>query len=105
MAPRYREALDRALAGELRPWNDQMLGREMRVYRSDAPALTRTGVSRPQHQSDRKPLPVVFALQDRDGFYWVNTAVAIMSLAQYAKEPIEVHVPHDETVSEHAKQR
>jgi len=103
--PRYREALDRALAGELRPWNDQMLGREMRVYRSDAPALTRTGVSRPQHQSDRKPLPVVFALQDRDGFYWVNTAVAIMSLAQYAKEPIEVHVLHDETVSEHAKQR
>jgi lipopolysaccharide biosynthesis glycosyltransferase len=55
--------------------------------------------------SDTKPLPVVFALHDAKGNYWLNTAVALTSVAQHAKGPIELHVLHDDTLSALAKQR
>lgn len=101
----YREALDRALADQLRPWNDRMLGREVRVYRCRGPSIAPAAATAARQQTQEKPLPVVFALQDRDGFYWINTAVAITSLAQYASQPVEVHVLHDESLHDVAKQR
>ena len=82
-----------------------MLGREVRVYRCDEPSIATSGATPRASMTQEKPLPVVFALQDRDGFYWVNTAVAITSLAQYASQPVEVHVLHDESLHDVAKQR
>jgi lipopolysaccharide biosynthesis glycosyltransferase/predicted O-methyltransferase YrrM len=96
----YREALDRALADHLRPWNDRMLGQEVRVYRS-------LGSSQPalRTAADEAPLPVVFALHDAEGTYWLNTAVALTSIAQHAKRPIHLYVLHDDTLTPVAKQR
>jgi lipopolysaccharide biosynthesis glycosyltransferase/predicted O-methyltransferase YrrM len=98
----YREALDRALSDHLRPWSDRLLGREVRVYRSSppppSPTLRRQG-------SDSKPLPVVFALHDATGSYWLNTAVAITSVAEYATKPVDIHVLHDDSMPRSAKER
>lgn len=99
-AAMYREALDRALADHLRPWHDRMLGQEVRVYRtlgSSQPALLTA--------ADETPLPVVFALHDAGGTYWLNTAVALTSVAQHAKRPIQLYVLHDDSLSPVAKQR
>jgi lipopolysaccharide biosynthesis glycosyltransferase/predicted O-methyltransferase YrrM len=99
-AAMYREALDRALADHLRPWNDRMLGQEVRVYRT-------LGSSQPAVRSaaEAKPLPVVFALHDAQGTYWLNTAVALSSIALHAKRPIQLYVLHDDSLSAVAKQR
>jgi lipopolysaccharide biosynthesis glycosyltransferase/predicted O-methyltransferase YrrM len=99
-AAMYREALDRALADHLRPWNDRMLGQEVRVYRtlgSSQPA--------PRTAAEEKPLPVVFAVHDAKGTYWLNTAVALTSIAVHAKRPIQLYVLHDDSLSAVAKQR
>lgn len=58
----------------------------------------------PQSRAPR-PLPVVFALHDPDGRYWLNTAVAITSLATYASAPIAICVLHDETLGLSARGR
>jgi lipopolysaccharide biosynthesis glycosyltransferase/predicted O-methyltransferase YrrM len=99
----YREALDRALADHLRPWADRMLGAEVRVYRSSLPQKPAVQPSPPSAAA--RPLPVVFALQDKDGSYWLNTAVAAASAAQYATRPISIHVLHDGSLPEIARQR
>jgi lipopolysaccharide biosynthesis glycosyltransferase/predicted O-methyltransferase YrrM len=96
----YRDALDRALADHLRPWSDRMLGQEVRVYRTLASHLPAAGAA-----ADAKPLPIVFALHDAKGSYWLNTAVALTSIAQHAKRPIHLYVLHDESLSAVAKQR
>ncbi|HEX3699506.1 MAG TPA: glycosyltransferase [Phenylobacterium sp.] len=96
----YREALDRALADHLRPWNDRMLGGEVRVYRSLGPSQPAARTA-----AEAKPLPVVFALHDAKGSYWLNTAVALSSVAQHAKHPIHIYVLHDDSLSAVAKQR
>ena len=44
------------------------------------------------------PTPVVFALEDRSGTYWMNTAVAMTSVVQHARSPVHIHVLHDETL-------
>jgi lipopolysaccharide biosynthesis glycosyltransferase len=99
-AETYRDALDRALEDHLRPWNDRMLGQEVRVYRS-------LGSSQPavRPPSESKRLPVVFALHDSKGNYWLNTAVAITSVIQHAKSPISIYVLHDDSLRPLAKQR
>jgi lipopolysaccharide biosynthesis glycosyltransferase len=56
-------------------------------------------------RSEARPLPVVFAVHDPDGAYWLNTAVALTSLAQHARRPISVHVIHDASLSDTAKRR
>lgn len=99
----YRETLDRALSDHLRPSADRMLGREVRVYRSTLPATA--VASRQPAQSDAKPLPVVFALHDSSGSYWLNTAVAITSLAEHVTRPVNVCILHDATLHDLAKQR
>ena len=98
----YRDALDRGLADHLRPWSDRMFGREVRVYRSSAPRKT---FALPQPKQFTDALPVVFALEDLDGFYWLNTAVAMTSVAQHAKQPVEIYVLHEESLEALVKQR
>ncbi len=43
-------------------------------------------------------LPVVFALHDADGQYWMNTAVAITSIIQHTSKPLHIHILHDDTL-------
>lgn len=71
--------------------------------RQGAPAAGRTPIA--QRPAEGAPLPVVFALHDAKGSYWLNTAVALTSIAQHAKRPIHLYVLHDETLSATAKQR
>ena len=51
------------------------------------------------------PLPVLFALHDADGAYWLNTAVAITSLAVHASRPVSIHVIHDHSLGAVARAR
>jgi lipopolysaccharide biosynthesis glycosyltransferase len=51
------------------------------------------------------PLQVVFALYDKSGTYWLNTAVAISSLARHARAPMQVDILHDETLGPRARER
>lgn len=52
-----------------------------------------------------KALPIVFALHDAQGDYWVNTAVAMTSVAKYARRPISIRIIHDETLTQVARTR
>ncbi|MBS0334477.1 MAG: hypothetical protein JSS35_17040 [Proteobacteria bacterium] len=51
------------------------------------------------------PLPVVFALHDAGGAYWLNTAVAMSSVLRHARQPLAIHILHDETLSEASRRR
>ena len=64
-----------------------------------------TPASRRRAESSARPLPVVFAVHDKDGGYWLNTAVALTSLAHHARRPISVHIIHDATLGEAARAR
>jgi lipopolysaccharide biosynthesis glycosyltransferase len=103
----YTAALDAALSGHLRPWTDALLGKPVRVYRSSMPAR----VSEPSIAAVSKPaakavgLPVVFALHDTDGHYWINAAVAMASIAQHASIPLHFYVLHDQTLHSVARAR
>ena len=92
----YLEALDHALDDHLRPWADRMLNRQVRVYRSKAFSLRLKQMDRGETVS--AALPVVFAIHDKDGLYWLNTAVAITSLAKYATCKLAVHILHDNSL-------
>lgn len=50
-------------------------------------------------------LPVVFALHDASGAYWLNTAVAMSSLLRHARRPVAIHILHDDTVGAPARRR
>lgn len=52
-----------------------------------------------------EPLHVVFALHDAQGTYWLNTAVALTSVALHASRPIEFHILHDDSLSAIAHSR
>ena len=64
-----------------------------------------TPASRQRAASAARPLPIVFAVHDKDGGYWLNTAVALTSLAHHARRPVSVHIIHDATLGEAAKAR
>jgi lipopolysaccharide biosynthesis glycosyltransferase len=51
------------------------------------------------------PLPVIFALHDADGAYWLNTAVAMTSLAVHARRPISISIIHDHSLGAAARDR
>ena len=53
----------------------------------------------------RAPLPVVFALHDADGRYWLNTAVAMTSVLQHSRCPLQLHLLHDHTLRPEACDR
>ena len=99
----YRDALDRALSDHLRPWSDRMLGHEVRVYRSSLPTVRSEAPALPRAAA--KPLPVVFALHEPSGAYWLNTAVALTSVAAHAGRSIHVHLLHDDSLPEIARRR
>lgn len=103
-AARYTAALDAALSGHLRPWTDALLGKPVRVYRSSMPARAPEPVI-PQPAASAAGLPVVFALHDADGQYWINAAVAMASVAQHASVPLHFHVLHDHTLHSAARAR
>jgi lipopolysaccharide biosynthesis glycosyltransferase len=50
-------------------------------------------------------LEVVFALHDRDGAYWMNTAVAISSVLHHTSGPVRVNMLHDHTLTQEAVTR
>jgi len=50
-------------------------------------------------------VPVVFALHDSTGKYWLNTAVAICSVAMHSSVPVQFFVMHDDTLTNQAKHR
>jgi lipopolysaccharide biosynthesis glycosyltransferase len=52
-----------------------------------------------------KALPVVFALHDANGEYWLNAAVAMTSAGVHASAPLHFHVLHNETLHIPAKER
>ena len=111
-AAQYRDVLDMALAGHLRPWTDRLNGQDVRVYRSKAPAAaqlrptTRHAVpSAASVEPNGKRIAVVFALEDKSGLYWMNTAVAMTSVVQNARRPIQIHVLHDNTLGSAAAER
>lgn len=101
-AARYTAALDAALSGHLRPWTDALLGKPVRVYRSSMPARVPESAAA-KAAATTASLPVVFALHDTDGQYWINAAVAMASVGQHASVPLHFHVLHDHTL--HAKAR
>jgi lipopolysaccharide biosynthesis glycosyltransferase/predicted O-methyltransferase YrrM len=100
-AARYTAALDAALSGHLRPWTDAVLGKPVRVYRSSMP----TRAPEPAIPKPTAGLPVVFALHDTDGQYWINAAVAMASVAQHASVPLHFYVLHDQTLQPAARAR
>ena len=50
-------------------------------------------------------LPVVFALHDADGRYWLNTAVAMTSVLEHSRCPLQLHLLHDDTLRLEARER
>lgn len=97
---RYVECLDAALSDHLRPGTDELLGNSIRVYRSSKakpPTLVK--------KRSGKALPVVFALHDANGEYWLNAAVAMTSAGLHASAPLHFHVLHNETLHIQAKER
>jgi lipopolysaccharide biosynthesis glycosyltransferase len=50
-------------------------------------------------------LPVVFAIHDPNGTYWLNTAVALTSVVHHAKCPVSIFIIHDATLAEAARRR
>ena len=106
-AARYTAALDAALSGHLRPWTDALLGKPVRVYRSSMPARAPEPLATavPQPATPVAGLPVVFALHDSDGQYWINAAVAMASIAQHASVPLHFYVLHDDTLQPAARAR
>lgn len=100
-AAHYVAALDSALGNHLRPWTDALLGKPVRVYRSSMPAPMVASVIK----KETAALPVVFALHDADGQYWLNVAVAIASVGQYASVPVHFHILHNETLHTVAQTR
>lgn len=98
-AAAYREALDRALGGELQAGADRLLGREIRVY-GERPSGARPGAA-----GRSVAPPIVFALHDAGGTYWTYTAVALTSLAQHASQRLRVHILHDESLHSRARER
>ena len=100
-AARYVAALDAALGNHLRPWKDALLGKPVRVYRSSMPVpMVASAVKK-----EAAALPVVFALHDADGQYWLNVAVAIASVGQHASVPVHFHILHNETLHTVAQKR
>lgn len=55
--------------------------------------------------SQKSSIPVVFALHDESGNYWVNTAVALCSVAMHASKPAHFFLMHDNTLSDQARDR
>lgn len=66
-------------------------------------AVMRSKARAPKRKSD--PLPVVFAIHDADGQYWINAAVAMSSVGQHASVPLHFHVLHDDTLKPEARAR
>lgn len=111
----YLKALDDALSPLMRPWQDELLGRPVRVYRHPMPTRVAQAPivpaavdhnSAPQKKSGAAgPAPIVFALHDLSGHYWVQTAVAMASVAQHAQGTCRFHVLHDHTLTVAARER
>lgn len=99
----YRRALDGALCPPLRPALQRFLSGEVRVYAERPAAPTAHAPAAAARQGEA--LPVVFALEDRSGSYWLNTAVALTSLAQHARRQIHVHLLHAPDLHETARRR
>ena len=66
-------------------------------------AIMRSKVMAPKQKP--KSLPVVFAIHDTDGHYWINAAVAMASIAQHASIPLHFYVLHDQTLHSVARAR
>jgi lipopolysaccharide biosynthesis glycosyltransferase len=123
-ADAYLKALDAAFTGSLRPWQDALLGRPVRVYRHPMPtaaasedrakgesltlgqsSIGRQVVTKDSAQAPQPIPPIVFCLHDTTGHYWVQTAVAMASVAQHARGQCHFHVLHDDTLVPQAVQR
>lgn len=61
--------------------------------------------SPPTSPSAPAPLRVVFALYDKRGTYWLNTAVAISSLGRHLRGTVKIDILHDDTLGEHQRSR
>jgi lipopolysaccharide biosynthesis glycosyltransferase len=48
-------------------------------------------------------IPVIFCIHDANGKYWPNLAVALKSVLVNSKQKQEVHVLHNETLNQEAK--
>jgi len=66
-------------------------------------AVMRSHALHPEARSTA--LPVVFALHDSDGHYWLNTAAAMTSVLQHSRCPLQLHLLHDDTLRPQARQR
>lgn len=110
----YLKALDEALAGQLRPWQDALLGRPVRVYRHPmpvaaapvcAPTSGQESAGSAASAAAQAMPPIVFCLHDKSGHYWIQTAVAMASVAQHSSAPCRFHVLHDDTLPPQAVRR